>query len=160
VTAALTMFLVGKHSTEYCVDRDLFNPEESARACHAVMDVVLPKVKTAWIDAYSDEVHLPDEARQAQEALFRMGQARPEGDPGVGIDLDVRIPAHVELLRTFAPWSINVELYDASMRWLATMTDTGYSVCFNVTEEDALRIKTLLGNLPITTLEPHARRKR
>ncbi len=152
---------VSEHLTEYCVDRDLVDHEEAERACHAVIDAALPRVETAWMDAYSDEKDLPSAAREAQESLFQMGRARAEGDPGMGIDLDVRGADHLSLLRTFASWSIGVELYDGSMRWVAYMSDTGSSVCFNVTADEATRIQASLGSLPFTALnDPHARRRR
>ncbi|WP_353356900.1 hypothetical protein, partial [Intrasporangium sp. DVR] len=96
------------------------------------------------------------------------GEAQPmldseepsKGDPGMGVDLDVRDAAHALILRTFAPWSINVELYDASMRWVAEMTDTGYSVCFNVTEQELAEITAALGGLPIVTLRDLRARRR
>lgn len=79
----------------------------------------------------------------------------------MGIELNVERPDHVRLLRVFAPWSINVELYDDAMRWVADLHDCGYSVCFNVTEEEVSRIGSGLGDLPVATLmQVRARRNR
>lgn len=61
----------------------------------------------------------------------------------------------------FAPWSINVELCDDAMRWVADLHDCGYSVCVNVTEDEVSRIRSGLGDLPVATLKQvHVRRKR
>lgn len=151
---------VSEQVTEYCVDRDLLDPRESELACQAVLEVVLARVETAWIDAYSDEDELPEVAREAQKELFRMGRARESGDPGMGIDLDVSRGDHVRLLRTFASWSIGAELYDGAMQRVAHISDTGSSVCFNVTEEEAATIQAALSGLPLITVSDlRARRK-
>lgn len=70
----------------------------------------------------------------------------------MGIDLDVSRSDHVRLLRTFASWSIDAELYDSAMQWVACIADTGSSVCFNVTEEEAPTIQAALGGLLIITV--------
>lgn len=146
--------------TEYCVDRDLVDAADAARACQAVIDAVLPRVEEAWIDAISDEKELPTAAREIQEALVRVGQAQGRGDDGFAVQLDVRQPDHVRLLRTFASWSIGVELYDAAKVWVAYFSDTGSSVCFNVTDAEAIGVQAALGGLPmITVSELKARRR-
>ena len=143
------------------MDRDIVDRAEAERACRAVLDVVLARVRTVWVDAYSDVVDLPPGAREAQAALFRMGEDRGGGDPGMGIELHVEYSDHMRLLRVFAPWSINVELYDDAMRWVAELHDCAYSVCFNVTEDEVSRISSGLGDLPVATLKQvRARRKR
>ena len=79
----------------------------------------------------------------------------------MGIELNVEYPDHMRLLRVFAPWSIDVEFYDDAMRWVADLDDCGYSVCFNVTEDEVSGISSGLGDLPVATLKQvHARRKR
>ena len=66
----------------------------------------------------------------------------------------------MRLLRAFASWSIGVELYDAGMVWVAYFSDTGYSVCFHVTDDEAVAIQAALGSLPmITVSELDARRR-
>ena len=145
-------FLVAEQVTEYCVDRDVVDPVEFSRACQAVIDVVLPRVERAWIDAISDQKDLPVAARATQAALVQVGRAQGCGDSGFGIELDIHQSDHVRLLRAFASWSIGVELYDAAMRWVAYFSDTGSSVCCNVTEEEAATIQAALGSLPITTV--------
>lgn len=154
-------WLVSRGSTAYCVDRDIVDRAEAERACRAVLDVVLPRVRTVWVGAYSDEVDLPPEVREAQAALFRLGEDRGRADPGMGIELYVERPDQVRLLRVFAQWSINVELYDEAMRWVADLHDCGYSVCFSVTEDEVSRISSGLGDLPVATLKQvRARRNR
>ena len=65
----------------------------------------------------------------------------------------------MHLLRAFAPWSIGVELYDAAMVWVAYFSDTGSSVCFNVTDAEAVAIRAAIGSIPmITVSELNARR--
>lgn len=147
--------------TEYCVDhRDLVDVADAARACQAVIDAVLPRVDEAWIDAISDEKELPTAAREVRDALVRVGRPQGCGDSGFGVQLDVRQPDHVRLLRAFASWSIGVELYDAAMVWVAYFSDTGSSVCFNVTDAEAVAIQAALGGLPMVTVsELRARRR-
>lgn len=64
---------VSDRLTEYCVDRDLVDHEEAERACHAVIDAVLPRVETAWMDAYSDEKDLPIAAVTRRSRSFEWG---------------------------------------------------------------------------------------
>lgn len=141
------------------MDRDLAGAVDSERACQAVIDVVLSRVGEAWIDAISDEKDLPAAARVTQDALVQVGRTQGCGDSGVGIELDVRQPAHVSLLRAFAPWSVGVELYDAAMVWVAYFSDTGSSVCFNVTDEEAVAIQAALGSLPMIAISERNARK-
>lgn len=62
---------MNQRTTEWCIDRDLLEREECEGACHAVLDVVLPRVQRAWIDAYSDEQHPPAEASAASKCSSR-----------------------------------------------------------------------------------------
>lgn len=152
--------LVTERLTEYCVDRDLVDAADAARACQAVIEVVLPRVHEAWIDAISDEKDLPAAVRTVQDALVRVGRPQGRGADGFGVQLDVRQSDHVRLLRAFAPWSIGVELYDAAMVWVAYFSDTGSSVCFNVTEAEAVAIQAALGSLPMVMVSELKARKR
>ncbi|KRF41176.1 hypothetical protein ASG96_10455 [Terrabacter sp. Soil810] len=152
--------LVAELVAEYTVDRDLVDRVEAEGACQAVLDVVLPRVETAWIDAISDQRDLPAAARATQAALVHVGLPQGCGDSGFGIELDVRQPKHVSLLRAFASWSIGVELYDASMRWVAYFSDTGSSLSFNVTDAEAAAVRASLGRLsmiPISELKARRR---
>jgi hypothetical protein len=117
-------------------------------------------VNEAWIDAISDEKELPTAAREIQDAIVRVGRAQGRGYDGFGVQLDVRQPDHVRLLLAFASWSIGVELYDAAMVWVAHFSDTGSSLCFNVTDAEAVAIQATLGGLPmITVSEMKAKRR-
>lgn len=152
--------LMAEPVTEYCVDRDLVDPGEAERACQAVLFNVLPRVDRAWIDAISDHKDLPAAVRATQTALVQVGLSQGCGDSGLGVELDVRRSDHVRLLREFASWSIGVELYDLSMRWVAYFSDTGSAVSFNVTEEEAAAVRASLGGLPMITIrEMNAKRR-
>jgi hypothetical protein len=59
--------VVSEHVPEYRVDSDLLDPLESEFACQAVLGIVLARVETVRIDAYSDEDDLPEAAREAQK---------------------------------------------------------------------------------------------
>ncbi|WP_156035098.1 hypothetical protein [Terrabacter tumescens] len=146
--------------TEYCVDRDLGDPGEAELACQAVLAAVLPRVDRTWIDAISDHKDLPAAPRATQTALVQVGLPQGCGDSGLGVELDVRRSDHVSLLRAFASWSIGVELYDVSMRWVAYFSDTGSSISFNVTEEEAAAVRASLGTLPMLTVREMKARKR
>ena len=68
--------------------------------------------------------------------------------------------SQVELLHQFTWWSTNVELFDEEGRWLVGFSDSGLSVCFNVTELEAANIVAELGDLPVVTVkELHSRTK-
>jgi len=156
---AATLCIVSSPLTAYLIDSGLDDPAEAERACHAVLQAVIPRVETAFIDAYTDVDELPTHAKAAQAALFEMGRARGEGDPGMAIDLDVSQPEHVRLLYAFASWSIGTELYDDGMRWVAYISDTASSVSFNVTEEEAVSIRAALKDIPMITHLEHDRRR-
>ncbi|MEO7058606.1 MAG: hypothetical protein ABI083_02715 [Lapillicoccus sp.] len=147
--------------TEYCLDRNVIDQGELQRACRAVLDVVLPRARTIDIDAISDVQDLPPAARAAQIALLDIGRNQGPGNSAVGIALDPGDATQVELLREFASWSINVELFDEDEPWLVGFSDSGLSVCFNVTEIEADKIVADLGDLPVVTIkELHSRGKR
>lgn len=158
--SAARLSFVSQPVTEYLIDREFQQTSEVERVCQVVLGVVLSRVETAFIDAYSDVVELPDAARAAQAALFGMGRARDEGDPGMAIDLDVRNAEHVRLLHAFVAWSIGAELYDGEMRWVAYISDTADSISFNVTDEEIARIRAALSEVPIVTVKERRHRRR
>jgi hypothetical protein len=100
----------------------LVDQHEARRACHAVLDVVLPRARTIYIDAYSDVEPLPPEGLIAQTTLFAMGRAQGSRDPGMGIALDAKAENHVRLLREIAALSICVEIRDEDVRLSQTST--------------------------------------
>jgi hypothetical protein len=102
----------GKRVT-YVVHNAIVDRHEAITACTLVLDLLGPRLKRASVDAYTDyRDELPTQAASAERWLFDRGRARGHGDPGMGVDLDLSDPQHWAILRSYAPWSICVELKD------------------------------------------------
>jgi hypothetical protein len=146
----------------YVVDKDVTDRAEAATVCDAVLDAVNSRLASATVDAYSDyDDKLTPAAREAQHTLFAMGKEQGLRDPGMGVNLDLGDPTAWAVLRAFAPWSINVDLWDAESNNFATFHDCGYSVVVDLSDEDASAIRSRLS--PIAPVLPlsvvHARRR-
>jgi hypothetical protein len=146
----------------YVVDKDVTDRAEAAAVCDAVLDAVKSRLVFATVDAYSDyDDEMTPAAREAQRKLFAMGKEQGLRDPGMGVNLDLRDPTAWAVLRAFAPWSINVDLWDAASNNFATFHDCGYSVVVDLSDEDASAIRSRLS--PIAPVLPlgvvHARRR-
>ena len=117
------------------------------QCCLAVLEVVRPRAERVWIDAYSDHrANLPALAQQAQDELRSRGSLRTgrhRGDPGMAVELDPSRPADWELVRTYGPFSIHVELAGLEDD-LATLDDSGLSISVNLTEAEAGRLAGML----------------
>lgn len=92
---------------EYLVGQ--VNRQHVQRVAAAVLDAVRADAATAWLDAPTDyEDELPDRARAVQQWL----QARSRKGAGMGVEVDPSDDEHWDVLQTYAPWSIHVEVYD------------------------------------------------
>jgi hypothetical protein len=141
---------------EHIHDRDL-----AGRACHAVLDLVRSRAARAVIDAYTDHRKgLPTEASTAQEALRALGERQHRRDPGMNIALDLTRREDCDLLRRYAPWSINVDLYDATGDLIANFHDCGHDVSALLTHVQAMQLSDgLAGQLHIEALKGGPSRK-
>ena len=140
----------------YVVGEDIVNRGEATFACQAVLDVLRHRVMRVWIDAYSDyKDELPPAVAQAQDWLREKGRARGAGDPGMGIELDPADDRSWDVVRTYASWSIHVELAaDAdAYQIIACLHDCGYSVTAELTTDEADEVRRKLADIvPVVPL--------
>jgi hypothetical protein len=146
----------------YVVGNDIVDRGEATLACQAVLDVLRHRAMRVWIDAYSDYTdELPPVVVQAQDWLREKGRARGSGDPGMGIELDPLDDRSWDVVRTYASWSIHVELAaDAdAYQVIACLHDCGYSVTAELTTEEAVEVSRKLADIvPVVPL--HEARER
>lgn len=79
----------------------------------------------------------------------------------MGIELDLADPTHASLLDTYAPWSINVDLFGHRYERLVTFHDSATSIHFRAHPQQAGEIAgrlTAVGH--IISEEIHAERRR
>ena len=144
----------------YVVAQDITDRELAEQACLAVLGIVRSRAERATIDAYSDYRPSPT-AQAAQDKLRAKGGApRRRGSPGMGVDLDPADPQDWELLRSYAPWSIHVEL-DSADGTLAVLHDCGRSVGAELTPTEADHLsRTLAGALQVEPLDDWRQREK
>jgi hypothetical protein len=152
----------GDGDRTYVVGNDIVARADATLACQAVLDVLRHRAMRVWIDAYSDYTdELPPVVVQAQDWLREKGRVRGSGDPGMGIELDPADDPSWEFVRTYASWSIHVELTaDAEANQvIACLHDCGYSVTAELTTDEAVEVSHKLDNrVPVLPL--HEARER
>ena len=92
---------------------------------------------------------------QAQDWLREKGRARGSGDPGMGIKLDPSDDNSWDVVRTYASWSIHVELTaDAdAFQVIACLHDCGYSVTAELSAGEAVEVSRKLADIvPVVPL--------
>lgn len=124
-------------------------PEAAASILGELLSILQPVFAT--VDAYPNREwrsfrDLPLAVRSAQTRLEIIGRAdNPDAkDPLMGIRLGLDTEDHCELLQIFGPYSIALELQDASQVPVAGVDDEGSSGWSYLTEAEAT---TLLENL-------------
>jgi hypothetical protein len=137
------------------VETDL--PRTTAeQVCTAFLDVMAEPAPWAYIDAWSDyRDELPAEVEHAQTALRQLHAHRDGRDTGMGIDIDRSDPAQEALLRTYAGWSIHVELLPAAeQEALVTFHDGASSITAELTDTEVERVREqLAGVVTVERLE-------
>jgi len=138
----------------YVVDKDIVDRAEATLACQTVLDVLRHRLTKVRIDAYSDyRDELPPEVAQAQRWLRDVGRARGHGDSGMGIELDPADDSKWDVLRTYASWSINVDLLTDRNRQIAQLHDCGYFVTAELTVDEAVQVTRELADIaPVVPL--------
>lgn len=126
---------------------------EAQAACHAVLDVLSPVVARAVIDAYSDyRAEMPPDVAAVEARLRDMGSHPGHRDPGMGVEVALDEDGW-QLVRTYASWSINVELCDDTGGELGTFHDCGHSITAELTDDEAAALrKRLAGIAPLAPL--------
>ncbi len=120
---------------------------EAQAACRAVLDVLRPVVARAVIDAYSDDrAEMPPDVVSVEARLRDMGRQSGHGDPGMGVEVALDEDGW-QLVRTYASWSIHVELRDDIGGDLGTFHDCGYSIGVELTEDEAAALRARLAGI-------------
>ena len=147
----------------YVVSQDILDRGLAEQACLAVLDAVRPRAARVHVDAYSDyRDSLTPQAQAAQDELRARGAVglRRRGDPGMGVELDPASAPDWDLLQTYAPWSIHVEL-DSAAGTLAVLHDCGSSVGAALTQAEADQLsRSLAGGLRLETLDQLRKRQK
>lgn len=151
--------------TTFVVDKHITSRAEAARVCDAVLDLLRPHLRSVTIDAYSDyHDQLPEDVVTAEARLKDLGGQRGGSDRGMGIDLDPSREDHWRILRTYAAWSINVDLFGEHGRELGCLHDCGYSVVAELTSAEAGTLSDQLSGvaplLPLTAVGVRRRAER
>ncbi|WP_157621891.1 hypothetical protein [Serinicoccus hydrothermalis] len=131
------------------MDIDITDRATAERACTAVLTVLGERAAAATIDAITDFADaMPDDARAAKDELMSLGQGE------VGVVLDLQNGRHRKLLYVFAPWSIQVDVFDEEALLIANFHDCGHDVLFVPHADDIEQMQTLLPDLPVARLRP------
>jgi hypothetical protein len=144
----------------YLIAEEIRDRSLAARACESVLDIVKPQAAKAVVDAYTDyRKAMTADVEAAEAALWVMGKQQHKRDAGMNIALDLADPENWDLLTRYAPWSINVDIYDSSAELVATFHDCGYTVSAWLSAGQAARMTDdLEGILHIEPLDhPPAR---
>jgi hypothetical protein len=75
------------------------------------------------------------------------GKQQRKRDPGMKVDLDLSNAEDWDLLTRYAPWSINVDLYDHTDHLIANFHDCGHDVTARLSADQAARLSDDLGDL-------------
>jgi hypothetical protein len=142
---------------EHIHDRDL-----AARVCQSVLELVKSSAARGVVDAYTDHRKaMPPDARAAEEALTARGKQQHKRDPGMNVELDLSSADGWDLLARYAPWSINVDVYDAADDLVANFHDSGHDVTARLSADQAAQLSDDLREvLHIEKFEPFQIRER
>ncbi|MBB2924498.1 hypothetical protein [Cellulomonas cellasea] len=140
---------------EYAVEGGSTDRVVAARACRAVMDVLDGVSVRAEVDCFSDvAADMPAEIRDAEAGLRGSGRTGfLHSDPWMAVPVDRSDEAAWDLVRRYASWSINVDLYGTEPPPLATFHDCGHSIVARLTAEEAADLtRRLKGIAPVRPL--------
>lgn len=149
-----------EHAAWYVVDEDIRDRALASRVCGAVLSVMRPRIARAAIDAFTDvRKIITPEARAAEDELMALSSAQRKGKrrfhrPSEGMQVDLRASNDQEwgLLVSYAPWSINVDLYGRLDEHIGTFHDCAFSITVKLSpDEAALLAADLAGTIHLDT---------
>ncbi|NIZ90276.1 hypothetical protein [Kineococcus rubinsiae] len=131
--------------------------EAAVQVCSAMLQVLVSQAPWAYVDAWSDyRDELPLQVQQAQEDLRRLQRERDGVDTGMGIDIDRTDAAQEALLRTYAAWSIHVELLSAAGQpALAVLHDGASSITAELTDAEVGQLRGRIKGVATVELLQH-----
>ncbi|GAA2222110.1 hypothetical protein GCM10010232_03080 [Streptomyces amakusaensis] len=135
----------------------------AAHAHRAALLVLRDSLRTAHLDAYSDEPWPADVLPSYEHALSLAETAAPPGprpakrrDLGMGIDLDPRDDAHFTVLLDLAPHTISAEAHgDEGPLFSASDTGTALWIAVTPAQEALLGERLDALGIPRTVFTPH-----
>lgn len=105
---------------------------QSDHVCQAALDVLRSALGFVVVDAFTDyEEEITKDVRAAQTGLRELAaeQHPRRRQPGMGIEVDPRDDEQWALLRTYAAWSINVDLWASKYEEdLGTLHDCAHGI--------------------------------
>jgi hypothetical protein len=145
----------------YVVDADLVDRDDATFACELVLEMLRPRLQLVVIDADSDfRDDLPDQVAAAQQRLRALGAPRGAGEigmtgetgmtgmTGMTVELDPSDDQHWADLRTYAAWSINVDLWaEPYVTQLGSLDDCGHAISAVLTHDQARVLATELADI-------------
>jgi hypothetical protein len=137
----------------YVVDADLADRDDATLVCELVLEMLRPRLRLVVLDADSDFCDdLPDQVAQAQDRLRALaaarGARRGTRRDGVIVELDPSDDAHWADLRTYAAWSINVDLWaEPYVDHIGSLDDCGHAISAVLTHEQALMLAAELTDI-------------
>jgi hypothetical protein len=118
-----------------------------ALVCSSIFGVLAGDVVSAVVDAYSDFTdQMPNDIRAAEQWLRGKGFARGDADPGVRIRVYATDEIGWAIVRAYAPWSVQVRLYDGAGRSLASIHDGSRSVMVDASDDEATLLAMSFGS--------------
>jgi hypothetical protein len=118
------------------------------RVVDRLLDVYAHKIGIARVDAYSDfEDEMPSRVLAAQAYLRTLGAMRGCGDPGMDVIVDPGEGEGLDILRTYAPWSIHVDIEDQSGDPLIVIDDGGSSIVVHMYDENYAWLQSALKDI-------------
>lgn len=133
--------------TWWLSDEPIRDRDEAASCVRALLTVLAERAATARIDAHTDyDKYMTPEAQSAEEALEQLGrQQHGRRKRRLNIQLNLDSSAERELHDVYAPWSINVDYFDARGNNVANFHDCGLEVAALLTPEEAAGFVSLVG---------------
>lgn len=138
--------LIDDERAAWCVIVEEIRDQALAgRACRAVLDVMRPRIARASIDAFTDSRKvITPEAKAAEDELAHLSSVQRRGQRfmrrprrGMNVELDASSDHEWLLLARYAPWSINVDLYDDHDNHIGTLHDCAFDITIKLSPDEA-----------------------
>ncbi len=147
------------HRRLWAIDKNLTDRAEAELVCAAVLEALEPALHLASLDVITDFPDLmPEHVRDAEHVLLRLALAdHPDSQR---LDLPAAA-AQWPAFKTYAPWSIDVDLHGQDGLLLGGFHDCGYSVTALLTDEEAAWLQERVQSVAAVRLleQIHTRRR-
>lgn len=139
------------HRRTWAVEKNLTDRAEAEQVCAAVLMVLEPALHSASLDVISDFPDLmPDDVRAAEATLLLLARREQQH---TRLDLPATASAW-PAFKTYASWSIDVDLYGQDGTLLGGFHDCGYSITAELTDSEAHELQQRIQ--PVSAVRPPA----